>query len=192
MTIQARCATDSLFRAKIESALGMGQLVANITTPTTVTPSMREFCRTLNPDITPLFVPVEPPLWSRRDCCSINVTKVVAEKGGEAIFGYKIWANEIYAEAVAHCIWKDTSGRMVDVTFNPDGEMSILFVPVPSMRQTTPEHGGEKPRHALDPDLREVVELEREIQKQIKYKWMPEEEVWDKQLTYEEWIAGKR
>lgn len=114
------------------------------------------------------------------------------EKGGQAVYGYKIWANEVYAEAVAHCIWKDPSGSMVDVTFNPDGEMRVLFVPVPSMTTTTLEHGGEKPRHALDPDLREVVELEKDLQKQIGYVWMPEKEAWEVQLTYGEWLTGRR
>ena len=102
--IHARGATDSLFRAKIQLFLGTGRLIVGITTPASVTPALEEFCRTLNPDAKPSYVAVTPPLWSRRDCCSINVAKTMQEKGGQAVYGYKIWANEVYAETVAHCI----------------------------------------------------------------------------------------
>ena len=108
------------------------------------------------------------------------------------VYGYKIWANEIYAEAVAHCIWKGPEGTLVDITFNPDGEMSVLFIPVPSLLRTTLEHEGEKPRYALDPDFREIVALEKELQSGTRNIWIPEEEAWNVQLTYEQWISGKR
>ena len=117
---------------------------------------------------------------------------MIEGKSGQSIFGYKVWANEIYAEAVPHCIWKAPSGKLVDITFNPDGEMSILFVPVPSMTKTTSEHGGEKPRHALDPDFREVVAIETDSQSGTKHVWMPEEEVWNVQPTYEQWLSERR
>ena len=190
--IQGRCAHDSAYAEKMTAYLGTGNLIAGITTPPQISPSLNDFCRTLNGNAAPVFVAVAPPLWSRRDCCYLNVERIIKEKGGESVFGYKIWANDVYAEGVPHCIWRDRAGQLVDVTFNQDGERRILFVPVPSMTTTTYAHGGQKPRYALDPDFREVVALETDVQSATEYVWMSEEDSWNTQLTYEEWLSGKR
>lgn len=66
--------------------------------------------------------------------CHKNVDKIVAQHGGNPVFGWIIWSNHDLFDAEFHCVWQDESGTLHDVTPRRDGEKEILFLPDPSRK----------------------------------------------------------
>ena len=68
--------------------------------------------------------------------CHVNVAHMVKKRGGEAVFGWVIWAykqGKHYVEGEFHCVWRDpATGDLVDVTPRSDGEPRVLFLPDPA------------------------------------------------------------
>ncbi|MBN9503988.1 MAG: SEC-C domain-containing protein [Armatimonadetes bacterium] len=101
-----------------------------MTTPGEVSPLVLQFCRRIEPDAEPLYVPVAPLGGVPTNFCNLVVTAKVARDGGEALSGWTIWLNpDVMIEAEAHMVWRSPTGDLIDVTPKPDGETRILFLP---------------------------------------------------------------
>lgn len=60
--------------------------------------------------------------------CYYNVARMIREHGGEAIYGWVLWESDIMIEGEAHCLYKDQSGNVFDITPRVSGEEKILFI----------------------------------------------------------------
>jgi hypothetical protein len=61
------------------------------------------------------------------------VRRIVAQNGGEIVFGWTIWEwPNVYIEAEHHAVWRDTSGKLIDITPAQGGDVKRLFVPDPT------------------------------------------------------------
>ncbi len=169
------------------------QLFASLTTPTNLTESVREFCRSLS-DRAPFFIACEPEPWSRLGCCDQNVAEYIRHvQRGESVFGYRIWtAGYAYVEAESHVIWR-AGDACRDVSFSADGEDQILFLPVSSDFVGTFDEVPKKIRRALVKQdvaaLRAFEEYEARFVNRIV---MAPDEAWNKMLTFEQWQRGER
>jgi hypothetical protein len=96
---------------------------------------VRQLCAQLS-DAPPIFLPFTRLGRYRIHQCHANVFHRVRTYGGERINGWSIWENSWYAEAVFHCVWQTTQGKLLDITPRLNGEVTILFVPDPITRLT--------------------------------------------------------
>lgn len=160
-----------------------------LSTPSGITEDIIKFCRTISTS-DPFFIECTPEPWSRQSCCEQNVEEYIALHGGESLFGYKIWAHlPYYIEAERHAIWK-SGDTTKDVSFNTDGEESILFLPDEPSRQGSLDDNRPRYRWGNDANTRALIAhldmSERNIQT------MSKEQSWNTMLTYEQWRSGRR
>ena len=102
----------------------------SMTTPTTITDEIRQFCHTLVPGAEPVFVEFEPSSFAVQDECYDNVNALVNERGGKMLLGWTIWEwPGILLEGLSHAVWEGENGNLVDPTPKADGESRILFLP---------------------------------------------------------------
>jgi hypothetical protein len=100
------------------------------TTPIHITTKILEFCRSLDPNQTPVYVPVLPALGVRVDHCFYDIQKKIRIDGGHVQYGWTIWEKpEILIEAEFHAVWVSPENRLIDVTPKTDREQQILFLP---------------------------------------------------------------
>jgi hypothetical protein len=66
--------------------------------------------------------------------CHANVPRHARRSGGDCVFGWKVWEGDGYVEAEFHCVWRDPSGRLVDITEDDSDETRILFFIDPNRR----------------------------------------------------------
>lgn len=99
------------------------------TTPTKLTPKIRQLCKEIAPSSEIIVVPVMLESPAPKNECFQNVNIAIEKIGGELISGWTIWqwAN-ILIEAEAHAVWKNPSGDLIDITPH-DGEREIFFLP---------------------------------------------------------------
>ncbi|UEQ18760.1 hypothetical protein [Xanthomonas oryzae] len=109
-------------------------LLDNLTTPPSIDINVKLFCRSLN-KTAPIYLEVLPELWCRQQCCILNAKKFVSDNGGSIVNGYKIWYKRgKYIEGERHTVVKLEDGDLRDITFNADGETSILFLISPDLQ----------------------------------------------------------
>ena len=161
-----------------------------LTTPEKIDTKVRDFCKSISKS-TPIYVEVSPELWCRQSCCEMNVEKLIEEIGGEKVFGYKIWyLPKSYIEAERHVIHKlDDMYR--DPTFNTDGESRILFV-ADNDQEVGYEGRAMKIRQGFTNQARRFVELANHGEASGKHQRLDNEKSWQKMISYEDWLAGKR
>lgn len=160
-----------------------------LTTPSEITEDIVKFCQTIS-ESNPFFIQCTPELWSRQSCCEQNVEEYISLHGGESLFGYKIWAHlPHYIEAERHAIWK-SGDTTKDVSFNADGEESILFLPDAPSRQGSLDDNKPRYRWGKDANTKTLIAYlemgEQGVQKMTK------EKSWNTMLTYEQWLSGRR
>ncbi|MFT5622257.1 MAG: hypothetical protein ACI9FZ_000177 [Bacteroidia bacterium] len=164
-----------------------------LTTPKRITENLKSFASELVQDQEPSFLAVTPKPWSRMNCCDLNVRKIIQDEGGEEILGYKIWGiDDVYFEAIPHVVWKKTDGEIVDITFNPDGEMKIVFVEAPELQTVRDETMGDKKRGIFDEDLKALWEIENENERNIHIVRPSDQELWATELTYKKWKKSRK
>lgn len=78
----------------------------------------------------PLSVPVVPSPGARLLQCFWNVRDLVAQKGGEAVYGWQVseWSGVLY-QCEHHAVWRRPDGVLVDPTPNEEGETHSIFIP---------------------------------------------------------------
>lgn len=80
-------------------------------------------------DTPPFVVPIAPRDGARPLKCWFNVRDAVAAEGGEAVFGWSLWARpDGHYQAIHHGIWRQPDGTLVDVTPVMEGYASVLFM----------------------------------------------------------------
>ena len=100
------------------------------TTPARITPEILDFCREIDEDAQPRYVPVIPAQHSILLECHENVKHQVRRKGGRAQQGRIIWEVPGQAlEAEHHSLWVSPKGKYIDITPHEDGEAKVLFLP---------------------------------------------------------------
>lgn len=163
----------------------------NLTTPETIDDHIAEFCKSISPFV-PFFVDVEPEPWSRQSCCDLNVKKYIEENGGEMVCGYKIWyVKDTYIEAERHALWR-REDLYKEITFNVDGEESILFLPDIPSKQGSLELGPRKIRHGLNDMFKQMIQFQEAMEGQSTIEQMSDQECWDTMPTFEDWLKGAR
>jgi len=81
-----------------------------------------------------ILVPFESVPHTRERYCFNNVRDVIAEQGGEIVYGWLVWQHEnIFVEAEHHSVWQKTTGEIVCVTPQTPPEKAITFIPDPSL-----------------------------------------------------------
>lgn len=74
------------------------------------------------------FNEIHPDSGALPNQCHLNVFSRCDETGGTPVFGWSIWECEAWIEADFHSVWKEPSGRLVDLTPDEDGERKRLFL----------------------------------------------------------------
>lgn len=65
--------------------------------------------------------------------CLVNCMVQQKYHGGDIVFGWVIWQDTTirFCEAEFHCVWRDLTGGLFDITPRVDGEKRVCFVPDP-------------------------------------------------------------
>lgn len=103
------------------------------TTPSAVTPEVLSLARIITPNAEPILLTIEKDIQSAVDFCNLNVRSRIRSDGGEPVFGWSfyLWPG-MYAEALQHVVWKDSTGKIRDFTPCAEGQKTRLFIPDPS------------------------------------------------------------
>ena len=162
-----------------------------LTTPKEINSDIKSFCKLIS-NFEPFFIKVEPESWSRQSCCDLNVYEYIRLNGGNIICGYKIWYNHpLYIEAERHAVWFK-EGVYKDISFNADGENTILFIPDILDKQNVLEDNKTKIRWGKDAKTIQLIKAQNDFEKIIPIEKMSNEKSWNTMLTYEKWMEGQR
>jgi len=162
-----------------------------LTTPAAIDDRVRRFCERLSPSNAPLFLKPNPQLWSRRQYCNKNVEKMVNMYGGKAQLGYRIWyVPSLYVEAERHAVWKKPDGTLVDISYYPDGEDAILFLPAPHLDTVlTQDHL--KPREGYHLKVERFIRSQRQFERRFAPPKDDTREGWEQAESFQEWQARR-
>lgn len=162
-----------------------------LTTPATLTDDVIRFCKKIS-ETDPFYIQVEPEPWSRQSCCDMNVHEYIRINGGKIICGYRIWSHPpMYIEGERHALWF-RDGVYKDISFSPDGEERILFIPDITEKQSALELNSDRIRWGKDNKTRQLIELQEHGESLRKVHRMSNEQAWSTMLTYESWQNGQR
>jgi len=162
-----------------------------LTTPKTINNDISTFCKKIS-DYDPVFIDVTPESWSRQSCCDLNVKKYIEENGGSIVCGYKIWYHDpIYIEAERHAVWF-FNDKYKDVSFNADGEDTILFIPDTLENQSELDVNKAKIRWGKDSKTLKLIDFQQQNESFMSVERMSDKVAWDTMLTFEQWDNGQR
>lgn len=120
-------ASAEQFASEQENSKGVKE-----TSPSAITEVIRQFASTFAANA-PSVIPVEQDQHGLYGWCSDGVHEKVKADGGEPVFGWTIWEwPNVLLTAEFHCVWRDASGRLIDITPKPKGEQTIVFVSDPA------------------------------------------------------------
>jgi hypothetical protein len=81
----------------------------------------------------PFFINITPAPYAQCGDCHGNVAKAIKRHGGSVVDGWAIWmAPKMWIELEFHSVWLTSTGKLKDITPDPDGEQRRLFVRDPS------------------------------------------------------------
>ncbi len=112
---------------------------------------------------------------------------MVSLYSGDIVLGYKIWyIDSLYIEAECHAVWKKPDDTLVDISFYPDREDRILFIPAPNLDGVIIEDHL-KPRAGFHPKVEKFIRRQRENERRFSIARDDTWDGWQKALSYEEW-----
>ncbi|XQA71138.1 hypothetical protein ACM9XB_06520 [Xanthomonas sacchari] len=160
----------------------LAALFRRLTTPREIDANVVAFASELS-ESPPIFVDGQPELWSRKDCCDLNVAKYIEAHGGSALCGYRIWYSEPdYIEGERHMVWTD--GEAIrDVSFVVSGEETTVFVPDKLDFEKAPD----KVRKGLTDDSRMLLAFHEMIEGMQPPITRSSEAAWETTQTYAQW-----
>src|ERR1017187_10044264 len=80
-----------------------------------------------------IVVPFESVADAKERFCFQNVRNVIAEQGGEIVYGWLVWQHgDIFVEAEHHGVWRKLTGELACVTPQTPPVDAITFIPDPS------------------------------------------------------------
>jgi hypothetical protein len=102
--------------------------VLNPSTPKKINYKVKEFCRSIRPDASPVFIAVIGGYPANK--CHWNVRAHVAAQGGRQVMGWIIWQGKWSIQAEYHSVWESPSplGELLDITDKEHGEKQIVFL----------------------------------------------------------------
>ena len=101
------------------------------TAPQAVSAPIVSLCGEINPDQTPVWVPVRPDPVAIVNECFNNVLAKVARDGGAIVYGWLIWEwPRVLIDAEHHAVWQQHDS-LIDITPHVNGEPKVLFLPDP-------------------------------------------------------------
>ncbi len=119
----------------------IGDMLPLETTPTALTPKIRDFCHGIVPSEQAVFVQVQPAEGAERGHALENVARYAAQFGGSSVPGWCIWERpRVKLHAAFHAVWKSSSGELLDVTPNEESQ-----VPVPARSKAGLGRGASRP-----------------------------------------------
>lgn len=143
---------------KTEIAQGLEKLFNSkkLITPVRINGDIIKLCKSVS-NFEPFFIKVEPGAWSRQSYCDLNVYEYIKLNNGKIVCGYKVWYNKPkYIELERYAVWfKDDIYK--DLTFNANGDESILFIPDVIEKQNTLEDNKAKIRWGKDATTRQLI-----------------------------------
>lgn len=94
------------------------------------TEHVRAFCDEVAPGQQPVSVSCEPLANQPMNECFAVIPQHVLAAGGEQLLGWAIWEYPgIFIEAEFHAVWRDPSGRLLDLSPRPIAFDKITFLP---------------------------------------------------------------
>ena len=101
-------------------------------TPDRISPLVREFCRSIQPNENPIFIAVEPQSEAAFNGCFLVVKQHCERNGGRPIYGWAIWVwSHVWIKAEHHAVWETPDGTLVDITPKANRSQRIVFLPDP-------------------------------------------------------------
>ena len=86
-------------------------------TPSSADLHVKDFCRSIVADASPVLLPITAGPDDEPLNCFGNVRKKVAEDGGRIVFGWAIWEwPRVYIDAEHHAVYESSQGDWIDVT----------------------------------------------------------------------------
>jgi SEC-C motif len=132
--------------------------------PRDIFPYVADFCRSLGPTATPIFIDVVSAESDLPVECVGNVRRRTAALGGEEVLGWKIWEwYGVMIEAEFHMVWRSPDGQVHDVTPNRLPFKRVLFLPDPSLRYQEKQVANIRHPLIADPRVREFIAAEIQI-----------------------------
>jgi hypothetical protein len=102
--------------------------------PKELFPYVLDFCRSICPESTPLYIVLTAETGDKPVECVWNVRRRIASHGGEGVLGWKIWEwYGVMIEAEFHMLWRMPDGTLRDVTPNAISFDRILFLADPTL-----------------------------------------------------------
>ncbi|WP_425060527.1 hypothetical protein SCACP_12520 [Sporomusa carbonis] len=99
-------------------------------TPKGLTRFIVDFCKEINPNAKPYYIPVKPIQFNEYNESFSNVERKIKSNGGTVQYGWAIWEwRNILIEAEFHAVWKNPEGELICVSPNIYKEYKILFLP---------------------------------------------------------------
>ncbi len=155
----------------IQNFSKLSKQLLDVTTPKKIDSNLKRYIDRIDAKSKPIFLNVEPREWSRLQCCDTNVEEMIKLKGGEIVFGHKIWYNkDLFAENELHAVWKDKEGKLIDITFNISGEKRILFIPDERITSIFRPDGSHKIRMVFKAKHQEWLNQLIEVEKLSPFK----------------------
>lgn len=102
-------------------------------TPLQISDEIADFCATLAPESTPVFVPIKPaPNADPNDCFNV-VSNRVKNNGGQMVIGWQIWETPgVVLEAEFHAVWRHPKkNTLMDLTPKSIRTPQVLFLADP-------------------------------------------------------------
>lgn len=100
-----------------------------MSTPFEINDSVKLVCASIGSSFEPVYVDVIPLDGATVNNCHLNVDALVATKGGKALRGWCIWeCAGFLVEGMAHSVWEQPGGDVIDPTPQLEKEEVILFL----------------------------------------------------------------
>lgn len=100
--------------------------------PKLIKPHVIKFCRRIVRNSIPSYLPTRPDKHGEPLNCFSIVEEKIKKEGGEAIIGWAIWEwPKVIIEAEFHCAWKNTDGKIIDITPRDPPIKRVLFIEDP-------------------------------------------------------------
>lgn len=126
------------------------------TTPLAVTETIREFCRSIDPNREPIFIPVKTSPGAEHSDCFVNVEKVISQQGGSIQFGWTFWEwPGMLLEGEFHAV-HEKDGTLTDVSPH-EWETQILFLPSDLIRYDRKPIDNQRMALSADPRMRDFI-----------------------------------
>ena len=102
-------------------------------TPETITPAISALCCKLVSNPQPVYLSVTPAPGADPSDCFVVVQRQVRERGGALCCGWLIWEwAPLMIEAEFHATWRDSDGKLHEMTPQPSSIKRTLFLPDPA------------------------------------------------------------